>query len=273
MDTQTIVTDLKNVLKQHGVSGSVEVQEYNIFDGYYERHKNIFNSSECWFENVQPVEPMQSLRGNVDFNSDVILDECDLTDVVEEFLSDRDIDACERYAKAQNLDVADVTVGGMTLSDLKVALGGSDYEELEAAIWDYIEENWDTYEAENSGLFSEEAVRNETDPTEAMAYWTVYFEPREFDPVVARECHLVPFYWRPRESEDLDLLALGGCGMDMSPKLDAYQALVDGTLPAGSMLLSGINRDYCVSMLGEATYEKALSKARLKSPAIILRTY
>lgn len=272
MDTEAIVTDLKNVLKAHRVSGNVEVQEYNIFDGYYEKHRDIFNSSECWYENVETDRVKQLTHDReVDFLADAVLGELadgeDIVEILQEIL--------DEYGVSPNLKPGgeEITLADFTVAMVDNLLSKQQYRLFKEKVWDFIAESWDWDEAMSSGLFDEDALMDSTDPIEALAYWTVYFEPRTFDEDVAHECRLVPFQWRPRETEDLDLLALGGCGMDMSPKLDAYQALVDGTLPSGSMLLSGINRDYCVSMLGETTYKKALAKAKLKSPAIILRTY
>lgn len=271
MDTKAIVTDLKEVLKRHKLEGSVEVQEYNIFDGYYEKHRNIFNSSECWYENVES-DRMKTLVSDRDeeFLTDVTMDDCGLTDVIFGFF-----DTPDAAAAMKRIDDAGepVAPAGLTLDDLRKLLTKEEYSAMKDAIWEDIANNWDWDEAVASGLFNEDSMIEHTDVIEALAYHVVYFEPRTFDEDVAHECHLVPFLWRPPEGEDLDLLALGGCGMDMSPRLDAYQALVDGTLPSNSMLLSEINRNYCESLIGKATMEKALQAARLERPAIVLRTY
>ena len=60
---------------------------------------------------------------------------------------------------------------------------------------------------------------------EALSYWPIYFEPLVFNEKTAFECGLIPFVFT-----DIKLLALGGCGMDLSPKLDAYQVLTCGMI-------------------------------------------
>ena len=46
-----------------------------------------------------------------------------------------------------------------------------------------------------------------------------------FDKEIALECGLTPFKY-----SELNLLALSGYGMDLSPRLDAYQVLTDHTV-------------------------------------------
>ena len=79
---------------------------------------------------------------------------------------------------------------------------------------------------------------------ESLSYWTVYFEPQIEDVSAALQAGLVPFYYR-----DTFYLALGACGMDLSPKLDAYQALVSGTIPRYSQLFK--QESYFEYVVGE----------------------
>jgi hypothetical protein len=79
---------------------------------------------------------------------------------------------------------------------------------------------------------------------ESLSYWTVYFEPQFEDVSAALEAGLVPFYYR-----DTFYLALGACGMDLSPKLDAYQAVVSGTIPRDSQLFK--QESYFEHVVGE----------------------
>jgi hypothetical protein len=68
---------------------------------------------------------------------------------------------------------------------------------------------------------------------EKISYWATYFEPLIFNKKIALECSLTPFIYK-----GTNLLALSGCGMDLSPRLDAYQALTDNTIDKGSRLFS-----------------------------------
>ncbi len=64
---------------------------------------------------------------------------------------------------------------------------------------------------------------------EDLLYWQYYFEPKKFNSCRAKACNLIPF-----KTGELKLLALPGCGMDFSPCLDAYQFLMDESLPSDS---------------------------------------
>lgn len=60
---------------------------------------------------------------------------------------------------------------------------------------------------------------------------------------------LIPF-----TSDRLNLLALAGCGMDLSPKLDAYQALTDNTIDKGSRLFT--DNGYFKHVVGSSLAKK-----------------
>ena len=52
----------------------------------------------------------------------------------------------------------------------------------------------------------------------------------------AYKCNLIPFnYFDGKEGKDICLLALGGCGTDLTPKLDAYFFLQTGKMDPASM--------------------------------------
>ena len=84
---------------------------------------------------------------------------------------------------------------------------------------------------------------------EKISYWSTYFEPLIFNEKAALECDLIPFVF-----ENINLLALAGCGMDLSPKLDAYQALTDNTIDKGSRLFT--ESDYFEYVVGSSLAEK-----------------
>lgn len=54
------------------------------------------------------------------------------------------------------------------------------------------------------------------------------YEPLIYDEEIAHLCRFIPFEIQT-EDEDLQLLSFGGCGMDMTYKLEAYQLLADGS--------------------------------------------
>jgi len=90
------------------------------------------------------------------------------------------------------------------------------------------------------------------DLKEALAYWLVFYEPDVENVKVALKCSLVPF-----EFKDTFFLALGACGMDLSPELDAYQVLTSGTIDKHSKLFS--DEEYFSYVVGtEVTNEVKL---------------
>lgn len=64
--------------------------------------------------------------------------------------------------------------------------------------------------------------------------------PRIYDEEAANKCHLIPFKLIT-EDADYECVSLGGCGMDMTYKLEAYQLLADGTYdPCSNFAEKGI---------------------------------
>lgn len=81
----------------------------------------------------------------------------------------------------------------------------------------------------------------------ALSHCSIYFEPLVFDEEIALKCGLTPFIYK-----DKNLLALSGCGIDFSPRLDAYQALTHKTIDRNSRFFFTANRpdkyfEYAVS--------------------------
>ena len=52
------------------------------------------------------------------------------------------------------------------------------------------------------------------------------YEPRIYDEAIADLCDLIPFKIT-KDYDNIQLLSFGGCGMDMTYKLEAYQLLTD----------------------------------------------
>ena len=86
---------------------------------------------------------------------------------------------------------------------------------------------------------------------EALSYWPIDFEPLVFNEKTALECALIPFVF-----EDTKLLALGGCGMDLTPKLDAYQLLTCGIIDKKSKYFSKREEAYFEHVVGSSLYEQ-----------------
>ena len=86
---------------------------------------------------------------------------------------------------------------------------------------------------------------------ENIDYYPTYFQPLIFNEEIALECSLTPF-----THYELNLLALSGCGMDFSPRLDAYQALTDNTIDERSYLF--LDFDYFEYVVGKTLTERVL---------------
>jgi hypothetical protein len=95
---------------------------------------------------------------------------------------------------------------------------------------------------------NEEYTKDQIDETfwDKISLWNTYFRPLLFNEEIALECNLIPFRYKGRF-----MLALNGLGMgkELFPKLDAYQALTDGTIDRGSRLFS--DRKYFEYVVGE----------------------
>ncbi len=86
---------------------------------------------------------------------------------------------------------------------------------------------------------------------ENIDYYPTYFQPLIFNEEIALECSLTPF-----THYELNLLALSGCGMDFSPRLDTYQALTDHTIDERSCLFLDFN--YFEYVVGKNLTQKVL---------------
>jgi hypothetical protein len=93
---------------------------------------------------------------------------------------------------------------------------------------------------------------------EALSYWPIYFEPLVFNEKTALKCGLIPSVF-----EDIKLLSLAGCGMDLSPKLDAYQVLTCGMIDKRSKYFGKRDKSHFEHVVGKSVYEQILAKQPL----------
>ena len=206
-ENEQLEAELCKVFEAHGIRGlGLHIDKYYLEDHYFTKHRDIWDSSEYWWEDV-----------------------------------DVDRDLWFKYEHpVTTLDFTEKLI-----NKAEVYLGDEEYEpfidkpykDLPAEIQHWID-TWydevDIYEVENDeelqDIFDCHYPEERFNSLGSLAYWTVYFEPRRMDEDIAHQCGLLPFTWKG----EYELLALCGCGMDLSPKLDAYQAMVDNTLPHDS---------------------------------------
>lgn len=116
-----------------------------------------------------------------------------------------------------------------------------------------------TFIMEDGAEIEEEEIREEIERTytDAICLLPTTFEPRIFDTDIARQCDLLPFTYSLEYEDDINLLALGGCGMDLSPRLDAYQALITGYIDPSSTLFSQFS--YFESLMGKELTQQVIA--------------
>jgi len=88
---------------------------------------------------------------------------------------------------------------------------------------------------------------------DVLLYWRTYYKPEIEDVNIAMKTRLVPFYY----NEEF-YLALGGCGMDLTPCLDAYQVLTQGTIDPYSTLFS--DPKYFRWVVGSEVFKEVLGR-------------
>ena len=124
-----------------------------------------------------------------------------------------------------------------------------------------IQENPDIYDDYKTDEEKYEEAHHEL--LENILMWNTWFSP-EIDSIdTALKCNLIPFYHQGNF-----YLALDSAGMDLSPKLDAYQALTIGSVPSNSKYLTDTN--YTNFILGKKLTEEVLNTIRRKSARVTI---
>lgn len=101
----------------------------------------------------------------------------------------------------------------------------------------------------NENLTDEEKEDIQQDYYDRAGFSSTVFEPRIFNEKIALECGLIPFTLET-EDKTLQLLALGGCGMNLSPQLEAYQFLTHNTIDKNSLYFT--DQYYFKNVVGES---------------------
>lgn len=239
---ENFVDELRLFLKEHGMEYagmSKDQYYYRDSDSYYDKHREIWDSSEYWFENIDVDFDMWFKHEFPMVDEDTI--------VTERLFEWADIDSVEW--------ISFLDVRYMLLPDELKTIIENAYEDLD------FDDVRDEELAEALGI--DVCVDEYFNDLSTLAYWTIYFEPDYFDEEIAFECGLLPFKYN-----GLELLALGGCGMDLSPKLDKYQAMVSGTIPADSQAFR--QPDYFDYVAGTGASEMVKEKCK-KSLEYVLR--
>lgn len=228
---------------------SVPVNHYNVMDNFYDTDENIWDIIQ---ENLDVIEVDYEgeLLNNHDFDYDAEMEVEDieffeLEDIIDEHSK------IDKYIKKWEDDKVDSLTPNMFIQTWKI---------LDTQYFiDRIKE-YDVYELEDLGILKRYFNTNidEVNPIDNLAYWTIYFIPTMVmeDWELAHKVGLTPFKY-----QDRFMLALGGCGMDLSPKLDAFQALSNGTIPNGSKLIT--DKKYFEYVVGKKITKEVEEKCKI----------
>lgn len=242
-----------------GASFHIEKQLYKVGrdrDSYFDSHSDIYERfNENWEDLTFFVDLYSELRDEFDYNTSSTISE------IFDAISTYEIDELDGFSELSE-DEQDM-VSEMTLPELE-----EKHPMIYAAMVELLNGlSDDDVDVRNDGatIFDCDYIDEKVDgyTYEALAYWTVYFEPDYFDADVAQKVGLVPF-----EFGDLQLLALGGCGMDLSPKLDAYVALTTSHIPENSQFFR--QRDYFDYVVGSSIAQEVDRLCKRERPHYII---
>lgn len=264
---------IEKLMELLNIHGSIKIQDKYTRDGFFDSHRDIYDSSEYWYENIYVnkknwfiykygIEPPghQKLYILTEWWED------EVKDIVENYFVHNEDD----WYFVTDANGNEFELYQMTFDEIETK-----YPDLYQDILELIEDQIDLltfWDLENEGILSElyeiQYPEEEFDEIEMLAYWTVYFEPRIFDEKIAWKVGLYPF-----EYNELQLLALGGCGMDLSPLLDAYQALVADSVRSSSKFLDNINHDYAKYVVGEDIFDEVMQRIQRDTPIFHIHTW
>jgi len=243
LDFNKLSGEIKELLRTYGLESVITIKEVNTRNDFYDKNETIWDqieNNESGFDLVE-INKIKWLLSEYKLRTDFCIGDVDfIYDLICDLVSEAFSDCLEES----------------TLNDLEEVLAPNEYQEIYNEILNKIEElDFDDIEDILEPLFGISYPDEELDPYDALSYWPVFFKPRVEDEDIAWEVGLVPFYY-----EGEMYLALGGCGMDLSPKLDAYQALAGGTIPESSKFIR--QPEYARYVVGFDIFDKVMEKIK-----------
>lgn len=252
---ETFIQQIETVAKELGIEIKIEKEDVRYKNDFYEKNNHIFGAHDTWFEDIKVNLTGWLLHdyGKDDIVTDFTVDEVPFVqELVQDYYDDAELDDEVCY---------------LTLDDVKKELGDDTFNQLLDDIIEKVEEEgFYSVQEHLSTLFNIQCPEEQFNDIEVLSYWTIYFSPRREDDKIARDCGLFPF-----EYDEEFYLALGGCGMDLSPKLDAYQALTDSSIPKRSQFIQ--QPDYAKYVVGEEIFNKVMEAIKLDKPVIKIKAY
>jgi hypothetical protein len=251
---EPIISSIKSHFQCDAVSFSVEQYRFKSRDEYFTNVSHVWDIATKEPECIEYNQGLFRLN-NFSINEDITLFDLEkvFVNCYGEGIKGKIYNPDESFANDPLVEHCDKV---KIIDDIKeLILNDShliEYEDLDLLFSDYCEYSDNIFEP--------------------LGYWTTYFEPYYFNEEIAYKCNLTPFRY-VRDHEDRELLALGGCGMDLSPKLDAYQAMIDGTIDRNSTLLRYPETDYFSYVVGEENTKEAIKCITRTKEKIIFETY
>lgn len=252
VNVDKFIAGIKDLMRRHGISGGVETRDIRTRDDFFSESRVMYDSSECWYERVW-VNKKAWLESKYELRTDFPVGDVDfVSDIVAEWADDHGIPK-------------DVDFDGMTLDQIKEQCP-EEFDDLMERIKDEIDDrDYHALEDDLKPLYGVEYPDDEFNELEALGYWTVYFEPRVRDEAIAWKVGLIPF-----EYDGTSYLALGGCGMDLSPRLDAYQALTVGSVSSDSQFIR--QPGYAAYVVGQGVFDEVMEAIKCP-PQITVYTW
>jgi len=254
--------------KQEGLNVHITKDNFRMYNNFYEKNEHIYNADEYWFEKISINKTAWLKHDYPKIQTDFDITEVPwVEDIVNEFYKDEDVSKVLPDEK-------------FTLDNIKAHKEfGKTYQELMDRIYDELEDkDYNDLEEHMKQLYGIGCPEETFNEIEALAYWTIYFKPDIWDEDVAWKVGLIPF-----DFDGEDYLALGGCGMDLSPRLDAYQALTNDSVPTNSHFVENPSAKYIIGkggdssyakyVVGEAIYNEVMEKIKLDVPILHIGFY
>ena len=239
---------------------NIEVQEYYTGrdrDSYFNKNSNLYEEMTNNIDDLEFHEDnVAIIRNGYNYNEESTIEE--IFDIIDKY-DITDVEGVEKLTPEEIGELEEMTLPRLEELDKNI------YDNLIKFLDELEEGDMDCCICDYNILFDcdypEEVIDNNT--YEALAYWTVYFEPGFEDVEVAQEVGLTPFTYN-----GTFYLALGGCGMDLSPKLDAYIALTSGSIPSDSGFFN--DKNYLEYVVGKGTMKKIEERCKREQKKYII---
>ena len=271
IDKNTLKPAFEQFCKENGLDGAyVIVEKYAIDNTFYTLHNDLISRHEYfgehisidldkWFKSENPTVPSNMYITLDVYNSvsaHCLANSADWTIVDEdsdeygEFDGDLETTTYSELPESLKTDL-DLWWDEITLdkaSRIEAIVDAIGYRDLEEH-YDYVHY------------------------TDDICMLNTFFEPRIVDEDAAFTAMLKPFFYRSSfDDDEIFLLSLAGCGMDLSATLDLYQALTSKTLPSDSQAFNVNNQDFFRSVCGMKA-EDVLKMCELPKPKIVFEAY